>query len=133
MLEDIERKRAYLISFLYLAVGAGLYFVFFRYVAGAILPFVIAAVVTLITSPIVDKLFRWTKIPRKGLAFLICLLFYGVIVLGLVLLVTRLVNTAIYFISILPTVYENNVQPAVESALGWYDNTLSEMIPEIDE
>ena len=132
MSEDLDRKRAFIISFLYLAIGAGLYFVFFKYVAGAIAPFVIAAVITLITSPVVDKLYRWTKIPRKGLALFICLLFYGVIVSGIVMLVTRLINVAIYFISILPSIYENNVQPAVESVLAWYESVFSDFGPDID-
>lgn len=129
MNEDTERKRSFIISFIYTCIGLGLYFVFFKYVLGAIWPFAVAALITLITKPAVEWLNRWIKIPRKGIATVVSFLFFAVVAVLIGLAVSRLITIAVNFIGNLPDIYDEHIQPAVTVVLNWYEEKINIISP----
>ena len=126
-----ERRKNFLINFLYACTGLAIYYVFFKYILGVIFPFAVAALVTLILKPAVDWLHRRIGLPRGGISVIVVFIFYAVIGVLLVLLIVRLVTAATDFIAILPQLYAIHMQPAVESVLEWYENTLERINPNL--
>ena len=134
MNEDTEKKRSFIISFVYLVIGLGLYYLFFKYVLGAIWPFAVAILITLITKPVVEWIHRVIKIPRKGVAAVISFLFYAVVAVLLGLGISRLVTVSINFIGNMPQIYEAHIQPAVMTVLDWYEEKINLIItPDIED
>lgn len=134
MNEDTEKKRGFIISFVYLCIGLGMYYVFFKYVLGAIWPFAVAAIITLITKPVVEWINRVIKIPRKGVAALISFLFYAVVAVLLGLGISRLITVTVNFIGNMPQIYEDHIQPAVMTVLDWYEEKINLIItPDIQD
>lgn len=133
MNEDTERKRSFIISFIYLSIGLALYYLFFKYVLGAIWPFAVAAVITLMTKPVVELIHRVVKIPRKGVAAIISFLFYAVVAVLLGLGISRLITVAVNFIGNMPQIYEDHIQPAVMTVLNWYEEKINIISPNIKD
>ena len=134
MNEDTEKKRGFIISFVYLCIGLGMYYIFFKYVLGAIWPFAVAAIITLITKPVVEWINRVIKIPRKGVAALISFLFYAVVAVLLGLGISRLITVTVNFIGNMPQIYEDHIQPAVMTVLDWYEEKINLIItPDIQD
>lgn len=133
MNEDTERKRSFIISFIYLSIGLALYYLFFKYVLGAIWPFAVAAVITLMTKPVVELIHRVVKIPRKGVAAIISFLFYAVVAVLLGLGISRLISVAVNFIGNMPQIYDDHIQPAVMTVLNWYEEKINIISPNIKD
>ena len=67
-MEELERKRRFLINLTY-AVAVGIvYYVLVRYVLYALMPFTIALLVTFLLKRPVDATSRLLHIPRRGIA-----------------------------------------------------------------
>ena len=133
MNEDTEKKRSFIISFVYLCIGLALYYIFFKYVLGAIWPFAVAAIITLITKPVVEWINRFTKIPRKGVAAVISFLFYAVVAVLLGLGISRIITVSVNFIGNMPQIYEDHIQPAVMTVLDWYEEKINIISPNIKD
>lgn len=133
MNEDTEKKRSFIISFVYLSIGLALYYLFFKYVLGAIWPFAVAAVITLMTKPAVELIHKTIKIPRRGVAAVVVFLFYAVVAVLLGLGISRLITVAVNFIGNMPQIYEDHIQPAVMTVLNWYEEKINIISPNIKD
>ena len=133
MNEDTEKKRSFIISFIYLSIGLALYYLFFKYVLGAIWPFAVAAIITLMTKPAVELIHKTIKIPRRGVAAVVVFLFYAVVAVLLGLGISRLITVAVNFIGNMPQIYEDHIQPAVMTVLNWYEEKINIISPNIKD
>lgn len=133
MNEDTEKKRSFIISFVYLSIGLALYYLFFKYVLGAIWPFAVAAIITLMTKPAVELIHKTIKIPRRGVAAVVVFLFYAVVAVLLGLGISRLITVAVNFIGNMPQIYEDHIQPAVMTVLNWYEEKINIISPNIKD
>lgn len=127
---DITKKRkSFLVDVAFWAVIGAIYFVFFKYVVPATWPFVIAFLITLLLKGPINKLSEKLHMPRKGAAAIVLILFHIIIAALLVLVVFYTIYALINWISTLPDLYTNEIQPALSSVLNWVENLFTRLDP----
>ena len=128
-MEELERKRRFLINLAY-AVAVGIvYYVLVRYVLYALMPFTIALLVTFLLKRPVDATSRLLHIPRRGIAAFWVILFYGIIGALLTHAVIQLIFTVLSWFGSLTTIYATHIEPAVQRVLQWYEELVADIDP----
>jgi sporulation integral membrane protein YtvI len=127
--EELERKRRFLINVAYVIAVGVIYYVLVRYVLYALMPFTIALLVTIILKRPVDHTAKLLHIPRKGVAFLLVVLFYGLIAALLTHAVIQLIVALVGWFGSLTTIYAENIEPALLRVLDWYENLVASIDP----
>ena len=128
-MEELERKRRFLINVAYVIAVGVIYYVLVRYVLYALMPFTIALLVTIILKRPVDHTAKLLHIPRKGVAFLLVVLFYGIIAALLTHAVIQLIVALVGWFGSLTTIYAENIEPALLRVLDWYENLVASIDP----
>ena len=128
-MEELERKRRFLINVAYVIAVGVIYYVLVRYVLYALMPFTIALLVTIILKRPVDHTARLLHIPRKGVAFLLVVLFYGLIAALLTHAVIQLIVALVGWFGSLTTIYAENIEPALLQVMDWYENLVASIDP----
>ncbi len=128
---DLDRRRRFLINAAYFSLIVAIYYVTFKYVIHAVMPFVLAALVTLLLNRPVDYLSRKLRIPRKGVGIFFLIVFYAVIVVGAGLIGWRLFILVEGYIQEFPTIYSDTVEPAIRSVIDWYQALLERINPNL--
>ena len=128
-MEELERKRRFLINVAYVVAVGVIYYVLVRYVLYALMPFTIALLVTIILKRPVDHTARLLHIPRKGVAFLLVVLFYGLIAALLTHAVIQLIVALVGWFGSLTTIYAENIEPALLRVMDWYENLVASIDP----
>ncbi|MBR0209973.1 MAG: sporulation integral membrane protein YtvI [Firmicutes bacterium] len=128
-MEELERKRRFLINAAYVITVGVIYYVLVRYVLYALMPFTIALLVTIILKRPVDHTARLLHIPRKGVAFLLVVLFYGLIAALLTHAVIQLIVALVGWFGSLTTIYAENIEPALLRVMDWYENLVASIDP----
>ncbi|MBR0516647.1 MAG: sporulation integral membrane protein YtvI [Firmicutes bacterium] len=128
-MEELERKRRFLINVAYVIAVGVIYYVLVRYVLYALMPFTIALLVTIILKRPVDHTARLLHIPRKGVAFLLVVLFYGLIAALLTHAVIQLIVALVGWFGSLTTIYAENIEPALLRVMDWYENLVASIDP----
>jgi sporulation integral membrane protein YtvI len=77
--EQAAKRRRFLINLLYWCAVLAILYGILHYLIGWILPFLIGFVIARLLNPPIRFLARKTRIPRKPIAFLFVILFFGVI------------------------------------------------------
>ena len=107
----MEKYSKFLITFAYYAVIAALAYVAIRYALPMLAPFVIGAVLAYLLRFPIRFLHRKAKLPYKGAAILVVLLFFGLIGTALVLAGVKAINWLVDAINLLPTMYTTHALP----------------------
>ena len=107
----MEKYSKFLITFAYYAVIAALAYVVLRYALPMLAPFVIGAVLAYLLRFPIRFLHRKAKLPYKGAAILVVLLFFGLIGTALVLAGVKAINWLVDAINLLPTMYTTHALP----------------------
>ncbi|MCR4804207.1 MAG: sporulation integral membrane protein YtvI [Clostridia bacterium] len=128
-MEELERKRKFLINTAYAVAVGVIYYVLARYVLYALMPFTIALIVTFMLKRPVDHLAHFLHIPRRGVAAVLVILFYGTIGALITIGVIRLVVTMLEWFGSLSTIYASEIEPAIQSVLAWYENLVASIDP----
>ena len=128
-MEELERKRRFLLNVAYVIAVGVIYYVLVRYVLYALMPFTIALLVTIILKRPVDHTARLLHIPRKGVAFLLVVLFYGLIAALLTHAVIQLIVALVGWFGSLTTIYAENIEPALLRVMDWYENLVASIDP----
>ena len=128
-MEELERKRRFLINVAYVIAVGVIYYVLVRYVLYALMPFTIALLVTIILKRPVDHTAKLLHIPRKGVAFLLVVLFYGLIAALLTHAVIQLIVALVGWFGSLTTIYAENIEPALLRVMDWYENLVASIDP----
>ena len=128
-MEELERKRRFLINVAYVIAVGVIYYVLVRYVLYALMPFTIALLVTIILKRPVDHTARLLHIPRKGVAFLLVVLFYGLIAALLTHAIIQLIVALVGWFGSLTTIYAENIEPALLRVMDWYENLVASIDP----
>ncbi|MBR2098901.1 MAG: sporulation integral membrane protein YtvI [Firmicutes bacterium] len=128
-MEELERKRRFLINAAYVVAVGVIYYVLVRYVLYALMPFTIALLVTIILKRPVDHTAKLLHIPRKGVAFLLVVLFYGLIAALLTHAVIPLIVALVGWFGSLTTIYAENIEPALLQVMDWYENLVASIDP----
>ena len=128
-MEELERKRRFLINAAYVITVGVIYYVLVRYVLYALMPFTIALLVTIILKRPVDHTAHLLHIPRRGVAFLLVVLFYGLIAALLTHAVIQLIVALVGWFGSLTTIYAENIEPALLRVMDWYENLVASIDP----
>lgn len=107
----MEKYSKFLITFAYYAVIAALAYVVLRYALPMLAPFVIGAAIAYLLRFPIRFLHRKAKLPYKGAAILVVLLFFGLIGTALVLAGVKAINWLVDAINLLPTMYTTHALP----------------------
>ncbi len=88
---DTEYRRAANITIV-IAGMAVLAWLFFKFALSALMPFVLAAIISLLVAPLAKKISEVTRIPRKACAAVILIVVFSIVSMLLYLAVSRLVS-----------------------------------------
>lgn len=108
---SIEKRRAFLINFVYFALIIGAVFVLVRYGMPMLAPFVIALVISYLLQKPIRWLVRRLHLPGKAAAIFAVLLFYAAAGALISLLGIRAFSALADFLGNLPTLYEEEILP----------------------
>lgn len=109
--DDLERKKAFLIRFLYAAVILAIAIFICRKAISALLPFVIALVVALLLKPLVRFLNNTCHVHKNIASVIVVMLFYALLGMLLILIGAKLIATVRTLVMALPDYYNNTIEP----------------------
>ncbi len=107
----LEKRRQFIINFLYFAIILGIVILIARYALGVVMPFLIALLVSLLLKPAVSFFHEKWKLPRGLTSILLVVVFYAILGLLLIVLGVQLFAAAKAFFLTLPSLYMNSVVP----------------------
>lgn len=113
---NLEKQKAFLIHFAYIALIIGLALVGIKYFLPLLMPFVIGLIVASILRHTIDVIAKKTHIKRSFVAILILLIFYSIIALLVTLLGVKVFSFVQEIISKLPNFYRKAIEPAFITA-----------------
>ncbi len=112
----LEKRRQFIINFLYFAIILGIVILIARYALGVLMPFIIALLVSLLLKPAVGFFQEKLKIPRSLSGIILVIVFYTLVGFLLIILGVQLFAAAKSFFLILPSLYTNNIVPWLNNA-----------------
>ena len=75
----LEKRKQFIVNFLYFAIILGVVILLTRYALGALMPFVVALLVSLLLKPGVSLFHEKLKIPRSIAGIVLVVLFYALV------------------------------------------------------
>ena len=127
----MEKKKAFIIKFLYFAFLLCAVFLLLKYGLPMLSPFVIAFVIAYLLKRPVIFLSRKLHLPRKPAAVLLVLVFYSTIGLLISLLGIRAFSTTRDLVMNLPQIYAAHVEPVLTDIFGNVEQGLKKMDPSL--
>ena len=112
----IEKRRQFIINFLYFAIILAIVILLTRYALGVMMPFFIALLVSLLLKPAVTFFQTKLKLPRGIISVILVVLFYVLIGALLIVIGAQLFSAAKSFFVTLPTLYTNSIVPWMNNA-----------------
>ena len=128
-MNETEREKRFLIRAAYMVSVGIIYYVLVRYVLYALMPFTIALLVTFMLKRPVDHISRLLHIPRRGIAAVLTILFYGTIGALLTHGIIQLTVTVLGWFGSLPSIYAKDLEPVVTRVLQWYEELVANIDP----
>lgn len=127
----MEKRRRFIINFLYFAIIAALTFVILKFAMTLLFPFVAALVIAYILQRPIRFLAIKFQIPPKISAIFIVLLFYGIIGTLLVLGSIRAFSYISDLVQRLPQIYLIHVSPVLTDLFRELEHALSQADPSV--
>lgn len=118
MTERTKRRAQFLIDIAYFAVIALIAFLAFKYVAGWILPFIVAFCIVAVIHPVINKIVGLIGIKQEIVSIIVMILIYALAGTLLFLLIMQIVFVIRDAFALLPDYYENTIKPAMTTLNG---------------
>lgn len=115
---EISRKRAFIINFLYYAIVLAVIFVVIKYGLSILAPFVVAFLIAWLLQKPIHFLSEKLHIGRKLAGILMVLVFYSTIGLFLSIASIRAFAASKEFVLNLPTIYSHYLEPGIMNIFG---------------
>ena len=112
----LEKRRQFIINFLYFAIILGIVIVLARYALGILMPFLIAFLISLLLKPAVAFFHAKLKIPRGVTGVALVVIFYALLGLLLIVIGVQLFSSAKQFFMMLPSLYTDTFVPWMSNA-----------------
>ncbi|SHJ79998.1 sporulation integral membrane protein YtvI [Hathewaya proteolytica DSM 3090] len=126
---NIEKKRAFIIDFVYAVIVIMLVYIGIKYVVPKFMPFIIGLAVAMILKPLINFISRKTGIKRKPVAMIMVLIFYVVIGSILTLISIKLFGSLRVVLGKIPDMYSETIKPAILDLFTALQNKLSSIDP----
>lgn len=128
---NLEKQKAFLIHFAYVALILGLTFISIKYFLPLLMPFVIGLFVAALLRPTIDAIAKKAHLKRAIVSIFILLVFYSVIAL-----LTLLVSAKVFYLlqdifNRLPVIY-TDVANSIEPELEKLTENIRMQFPEIE-
>ena len=127
----MEKRRTFIINFLYFAIIIALAFLVLRFALTLLFPFVAALVIAYLLKRPIQLITTKTRLPRKLSAALMVLLFYVTIGTLLVLGSIRAFSYISDLVQSLPQIYLRYVSPVLTDLFGELERALLQADPSI--
>jgi len=112
----LEKRRAFIINFLYFAIIIGIVILLARYALGVLMPFLIAFLIALLLKPVLRFLHDKLKLPRGLTGVVLVVLFYALLGFLLIVIGVQLFSSAKSFFMMLPALYTDSIVPWMSNA-----------------
>ena len=130
---DMEKRRRFIINFLYFAIILGVVFLFVKFLLPLLAPFVLGLLIAYALQRPTKFLARKTKVPRKLMAVLLVLVFCGTVGVLLALASVKAFSGVTQLIGELPSLVRLYVQPVVTQLFQELEQTVTRMDPTLLE
>ena len=111
----LEKRKQFIVNFLYFAIILGVVILLTRYALGVLMPFIVALLVSLLLKPAVAFFNEKLKLPRSIAGIVLVVLFYALVGFLLSVIGIQLFAAAKSFFLLLPSLYANTIAP-------WFQN-----------
>ncbi len=126
-----EKKRKFIIDFVYLALILALSYLLLRYALPLLMPFVIAFLIAYLLRRPIRFLSRKLRLPNSLIAVLLVVLVYGGAGLILVLFGLRIAASVGDLVGRIPTLYTSYVVPTLSAGSVWLEDLLAGIDPSV--
>ena len=124
-MDEIKRKKDFMINFAYFAMIVLIYYVTVKYVVNELMPFVLAGAVSIMLNRPINKLAEKLRLPRKGAAAIVLILFYVLVAGVLTLIILRIVWSVLDWFGSMPQLYSSYIEPLVRRGIDFYNEHVS--------
>jgi sporulation integral membrane protein YtvI len=126
----LEKRRQFIINFLYFAIILGIIILLARYALGVLMPFLIALLVSLLLKPAVAFFHDKLKFPRGLIGVVLVVLFYALVGTLLIVIGVQLFSAAKSFFLTLPSLYTNTIMPWMYNAFDYLKEFAERLDPD---
>ncbi len=126
-----EKRRQFIINFLYFAIILGAIIFLTRYALGVLTPFLIALIVSLLLRPLVQFLREKVHLHKGFAGIFVVLLFYALIGFLLIILGAQIFATLKSFFIRLPSIYSNAIVPWVQDTFISLETFTTKLDPDV--
>ena len=127
---QLEKRRQFIINFLYYAIILGIVILLVRYALGVLMPFLIAFVISLLLKPAVAFLNEKLKLPRGVAGITLVVVLYALLGLLIIVLGVQLFSAAKSFFLTLPSLYTDGIVPWMQNAFTSLQEFAGHLDPE---
>lgn len=127
----IEKRKKFIVNFLFFAIWVLIAFVIIKYGMTALSPFVLAIVFSYLFKRPIQFLMRKFRLERKWAAIIVVLLFYSTVGLLVSLLFIRALSEVVAIVAVIPKLYEQNVSPVLTSLFDNVEQSILSQDPSL--
>ncbi len=130
-MNNIEKKRAFIINFLNLAIWAVIIYLVMKYLMPVLMPFVVGFFIAFILKPLINFLTKKLNWGRRLVSVLVLIVMYLVVGTLLVVLVIRVGSFLGGWFTNLPRFYRETLDPAFAEITQWFNNVVAKIDPSL--
>ena len=120
----METKKNFVINAVFYAIVAGLMLLFWQYLLPILMPFVIGFVIATIIQLPLNGLHLKGKKSNAGAAIVLCIIFYGLIIGGMIFFSAKVIAEISSFASTIPDLVYKYLYPAIWNVGDWVQGIL---------
>lgn len=113
---NLEKQKAFLIHFAYIALIVGIAYISIKYFLPLLMPFVIGLIVAALLRHVIDRISEKLHLRRSIVSILLLIIFYSIIALLAIWLSGRVFSFLMAIFNQLPAIYSESIAPALQKA-----------------
>ncbi|MEN3004774.1 hypothetical protein [Dehalobacterium formicoaceticum] len=125
----IEKKKNFIINFIYFALIIAIVFIVIKYVLGLLMPFIIGFIVALLLKSVINFTSEKLHVHKKAVAVVLILLFYGAAGFFVSWIGLRFLAELKDGIIKLPEIYAMDIEPAINEIFDNAERITAQLDP----
>ena len=127
----MEKKRTFIVNTIFYGLILLAIWAACKFVLPVLIPFIIAFVIASLIRIPCKKLYGVSEVRNKIISVVTCIVFYGIVFSILAILGINLYQTISDFLFSIPTLYQNEIVPALNTVMDLLEQTLASMDTQI--
>ncbi len=111
---NLEKQKAFVLNVIYIAFILGLGYIVIKYMLPLLMPFIIGLIIAMLFRRLIDLIEKKFKIKRTIVSVIILLVFYGILVLILSIIGSKVFTFIKDVFGQLPDLYRYTIEPALD-------------------